>query len=49
MSKRICEESLNSKLVIMKNLKHMGLVENPKQFGKILEDFLNQFLDIKKK
>ena len=49
MSKRICKESLNSKLIIMKNLKHMGLVEDPKQFGKILEDFLNQFLDIKKK
>ena len=48
MSKRICKESLNSKLIIMKNLKHMGLVEDPKQFGKILEDFLNQFLDIKK-
>ena len=48
MSKRICKESLNGKLVIMKNLKHMGLVEDPKQFGKILENFLNQFLDIKK-
>ena len=48
MSKRICKESLNSKLVIMRNLRHMGLVEDPKQFGKILEDFLNQFLDIKK-
>ena len=48
MIKSIFKESLNSKLVIMKNLKHMGLVENPKQFGKILEDFLNQFLDIKK-
>ena len=34
MSKRICKESLNSKLIIMKNLKHMGLVEDPKQFGK---------------
>ena len=49
MSKRICKESPNSKLVIMRNLRHMGLVEDPKQFGKILEDFLNQFLDIKKK
>ena len=29
MSKRICKESLNSKLIIMKNLKHMGLVEDP--------------------
>jgi hypothetical protein len=26
----------------------MGLVEDPKQFGKILENFLNQFLDRKK-
>ena len=48
MSKRICKESLNSKLVIMRNLRHMGLVEDPKQFGKILENFLNQFLDRKK-
>lgn len=48
MSKRICDECLNSRLVIMKNLKHMGLVEDPKQFGKILENFLNQFLEIKK-
>ena len=47
MSKRICKESLNSKLVIMRNLRHMGLVEDPKQFGKILENFLNQFLDRK--
>ena len=49
MSKRICNEFLNSKLVIMKNLKHMGLVEDPKQFGKILENFLNQFLERKKR
>ena len=48
MSKRICDECLNSRLVIMKNLKHMGLVEDPKQFGKILENFLNEFLEIKK-
>ena len=48
MSKRISKESLNSKLVIMRNLRHMGLVEDPKQFGKILENFLNQFLDRKK-
>ena len=49
MSKRICDECLNSKLVIMKNLKHMGLVEDSIQFGKILESFLNQFLEIEKK
>ena len=49
MSKRICDDCLNSKLVIMKNLKHMGLVEDSKQFGKILENFLNQFTVVKKR
>ena len=46
MSKEIAKEIEQSQLHIIKNLKHMALVEDPNQFGSILRKFLRQFTKI---
>jgi len=46
MSKKIANEISQSQLHIMRNLKHMGLVEDPNQFGSIIKPFLQQFTTI---
>ncbi len=46
MSKMIANEINQSQLLIMRNLKHMGLVEDPNQFGSIIKPFLQQFIKV---
>ena len=46
MSKMIAKEINQSQLHIIKNLKHMALVEDPNQFGSILRKFLRQFTKV---
>ena len=41
MSKAISKQITNSELVILKNLRHMALAEDPKLVNKVLLDFLN--------
>ena len=48
MSKAIANEINKSQLYILKNLKHMALVEDPEQFGSIIRDFLVQFVKVKR-
>ena len=46
MSEKIANEISQSQLHIMRNLKHMGLVEDPNQFGSIIKPFLQQFITV---
>ena len=48
MSKEIASEINKSQLYILKNLKHMALVEDPEQFGSIVKDFLGRFIKVKR-
>ena len=46
MSEKIANEISQSQMHIMRNLKHMGLVEDPNQFGSIIKPFLRQFTTV---